>query len=126
MPHSVWHLDPLFSVPNTETPPGVQAFAFLDTVGPGGGGTVVLAGSHRLHRLGARIGSKRTPTRLKRDKVFGDLFRAEAPCGSCTRRRRIAHRPRLMLSHYIEFIQVIEFIQFIHLIQLMQIINLMN
>ncbi|GAA4998432.1 phytanoyl-CoA dioxygenase family protein [Actinopolymorpha pittospori] len=47
VPHHMWHTDVGY-----DTPPGqligVKHWAFVDAVEPGGGGTVQLAGSHRL------------------------------------------------------------------------------
>jgi hypothetical protein len=71
-----WHVD-FPRLPGGERP-GVQLFAFLDTVEPGGGGTVVVAGSHRLLNDGhlRRTGDIRRP--LQRLPVFEDLF-ADGP-----------------------------------------------
>ncbi len=45
--HGSWHLD--YACPGgVDCLPGVQAFLFLDKVEPGGGGTLAVAGSHRL------------------------------------------------------------------------------
>jgi hypothetical protein len=48
---------------------GVQLFGFLDTVEPRGGGTVVIAGSHRLFNFGRHIHGKEF-TRLVREEPF--------------------------------------------------------
>jgi ectoine hydroxylase-related dioxygenase (phytanoyl-CoA dioxygenase family) len=71
-----WHVD-FPRLPSGERP-GVQLFAFLDRVEPGGGGSVVVAGSHRLLNDGhlRRTGDIRGP--LQRLPVFEDLF-AEGP-----------------------------------------------
>ncbi len=46
VPRSMWHTDaPRVTGPGV---PGIIALAFLDTVSAGGGGTLVVAGSHRL------------------------------------------------------------------------------
>ena len=48
VPYRAWHYD-LQQLPGgSGPPPGVQLFAFLNTVRPGGGGTVVVTGTHRL------------------------------------------------------------------------------
>lgn len=47
LPHGGWHQDWDFRL-NCEPVRWVKAFAFLNEVGPGGGGTLVVAGSHRL------------------------------------------------------------------------------
>jgi hypothetical protein len=47
VPAAQWHLDFLARGPLTPLP-GIRVLAFIDTVEPHGGGTLVLAGSHRL------------------------------------------------------------------------------
>lgn len=49
--------------------PGVQLFCCLDTVEPRGGGTVIVAGSHRLFDFGRHIHGKEF-TRLVREQPF--------------------------------------------------------
>lgn len=47
VPHKQWHFD--FAAPSAaERLPGAQAFVFLDRVEPRGGGTLAIAGIHRL------------------------------------------------------------------------------
>jgi hypothetical protein len=47
LPHGTWHTD--FGLARPRWPAaGVKVFAFLDDVAPGGGGTLVLSGTHRL------------------------------------------------------------------------------
>lgn len=72
VPHALWHVD-LPRVPESD-PPGVQVFTFLDTVLPGGGGTLVVAGSHRLANEGRRIRSAEVKKILKREPYFQALF----------------------------------------------------
>lgn len=76
VPHINWHLD----VPRLASGecPGVQMFTFLDTVEPGGGGTLVVAGSHRLLNENRRIGSKDVKRKLKQEPYFRDLMSREA------------------------------------------------
>jgi hypothetical protein len=50
--------------------PGVQLFAFLEEVSPGGGGTVVVAGSHRLLNEGRHLRSKEIRRRLSSEAFF--------------------------------------------------------
>jgi hypothetical protein len=82
----------LFTLPNTEvwtlpigwhtdTPrlasgewPGVQVFICLDAVEPGGGGTLVVAGSHRLLNDGRSIVPRDFPRLLNDEPFFRDLF----------------------------------------------------
>jgi hypothetical protein len=47
VPYQAWHLDSTASVP-AGTLPGVTLFTFLASVSKGGGGTLVVEGSHRL------------------------------------------------------------------------------
>ena len=89
VPHSIWHLD-LPRLPDSGLP-GVQMFAFLDTVAPGGGGTLVVTGSHRLLNEGRRISSKQLKKRLKREPYFRDLMSR----GFADRHRFIRERSRL-------------------------------
>jgi hypothetical protein len=51
-----WHVDAPRLASNRR--PGVQLFAFLDTVEPEGGGTLALGGSHRLFNEGRVIRAK--------------------------------------------------------------------
>jgi ectoine hydroxylase-related dioxygenase (phytanoyl-CoA dioxygenase family) len=47
VPHAQWHMDwPARG--RLDTPLGIRLFAYADHVPPGGGGTCVIAGSHRL------------------------------------------------------------------------------
>lgn len=71
VPSTVWHVD-------TPRVPagmiGVQVFVFLHEVRHAGGGTLMVAGSHRLLNTGTRIGSKEIKRRLKRMPYFRDLM----------------------------------------------------
>lgn len=73
VPHNVWHLD----VPRLGELglPGVQMFVFLEKVTPRRGGTLVVAGSHRLLNDRGMIRSKHVKRRLKREDYFRGLFR---------------------------------------------------
>ena len=77
VPHNVWHLD----VPRLPDGgiPGVQIFTFLESVAPTGGGTLVVAGSHRLLNGSERISSKNVKRRLKDEPYFRDLMSADTP-----------------------------------------------
>jgi hypothetical protein len=68
--------------------PGVQLFTFLDTVEPGGGGTLVVAGSHRLLNEGRFIRSKDLKRLLGREAFFRELY-AEMPASVKDRDRLI-------------------------------------
>jgi hypothetical protein len=77
VPASIWHLD----IPRLgdDAVPGVQAFTFLGEVAPGGGGTLVVAGSHRLLNTGQRVRSKDVKKRLRRKPYFTTLMDRQAP-----------------------------------------------
>lgn len=72
VPHKVWHLD----VPRLGEVgrPGVQMFTFVDSVPPGAGATLVVAGSHRLLNDRGRVRSKDVKARLKQEPYFRDLL----------------------------------------------------
>ena len=72
IPHNVWHLD-LVKTPNKGIR-GIQVFTFLDTVMPEGGGTLAVAGSHRMLDDISWIGSKQAKRHLKREPYFRDLM----------------------------------------------------
>ena len=72
VPYMHWHLDAP-RLPNRGIP-GVQVFTFLETVTPTGGGTVAVAGSHRLLNGGERISSREIKRRLKQEPYFRDLM----------------------------------------------------
>ncbi|MDE2851421.1 MAG: phytanoyl-CoA dioxygenase family protein [Acidobacteriota bacterium] len=73
LPETTWHVD-LPKLPNRRTTPGVQAFAMLDTVEPGGGGTVVVQGGHRLLYDIPWLGSRQITERLRRERYFRELM----------------------------------------------------
>jgi ectoine hydroxylase-related dioxygenase (phytanoyl-CoA dioxygenase family) len=72
VPPNVWHLD--FPRLASGQSPGVQLFAFLDTVEPRGGGTLVVAGSHRLLNTGRFIRSRDVKRQMGREEFFRVLF----------------------------------------------------
>jgi ectoine hydroxylase-related dioxygenase (phytanoyl-CoA dioxygenase family) len=67
-----WHVD----APRLESNrrPGVQLFTCLDTVEPHGGGTLVIAGSHRLFNEGRFILAKELRRLLCREDYFRALY----------------------------------------------------
>jgi len=69
---SGWHAD----VPRLASgrSHGVQLFVLLDVVEPGGGGTVAIAGSHRLLNLGRHIRMKELRPLLCREPFFRELY----------------------------------------------------
>ena len=71
VPRSIWHVD----VPRSAAigAPGPEMFTFLDKVKPKGGGTLVLAGSHRLLNDVDYLSSKNVKKRLKRHTYFREL-----------------------------------------------------
>ena len=78
VPHRVWHTDaPRVTLPGV---PGIIMLAFLDTVLPGGGGTLFVAGSHRLlDAPGRELRSKAFRKALKRKPYFEVLLGAAGP-----------------------------------------------
>ena len=78
VPHG-WHVD----LPRLASGrrPGVQVFAFLDTVAPRGGGTLVIAGSHRLLNDGRALRVKEMTELLCRDTFLRELY-TEAPASA--------------------------------------------
>ena len=77
VPHSMWHLD----VPRLGEAgaPGVQMFTFLDPVARGGGGTLLVAGSHRLLNDAGALASRNVKRRLRRLPYFRELMNVDAP-----------------------------------------------
>ncbi len=76
LPHQNWHMD-IPRLPD-ESVPGVQIFAFLETVEPGGGGTLAVTGSHRLFNERMRISSGDLRKRLKQEPYFAALMSTQA------------------------------------------------
>lgn len=75
VPHQHWHLDmPRLADGGV---PGVQIFAFLETVEPGGGGTLAVTGSHRLGNSGVRINSGDLRKQLRQEPYFAALMSAQ-------------------------------------------------
>jgi hypothetical protein len=72
LPHQNWHLD-VPRLPEGDGP-GVQIFACLEIVEPGGGGTLAVTGSHRLRNEGVRISSADLRKRLKQERYFAELM----------------------------------------------------
>ncbi len=72
VPHDVWHVDASRLGPLG--PPGLQMFTFLDDVEPEGGGTLIVAGSHRLLNHSGVLRSKEIKQRLSREPYFRSLF----------------------------------------------------
>ncbi|HAJ76474.1 MAG TPA: hypothetical protein DCM64_08445 [Gammaproteobacteria bacterium] len=76
VPLGPWHIDvPRFP---EGTIPGVQVFTFLDSVRPGNGGTLAVAGSHKLFNHGISIRSKEIARQLQKLNYFEDLMTNEA------------------------------------------------
>lgn len=72
VPRKGWHVD----IPRLTSGrrPGVQLFTFLDTVECRGGGTLVVAGSHRLLNDGRFIRSRDVRRLLGREAFFRELY----------------------------------------------------
>lgn len=72
LPRGGWHTDGICMASGAS--PGVQMFSFLDPVLPGGGGTLVVAGSHRLTNEGRAMRIREITRRLKREPFFRALM----------------------------------------------------
>jgi ectoine hydroxylase-related dioxygenase (phytanoyl-CoA dioxygenase family) len=70
---SGWHVD----VPRLASgrSPGLQVFVLLDDVAPGGGGTVAIAGAHRLLNDRGFLTIRDVRKRLSAEPFFGDPLR---------------------------------------------------
>ena len=77
VPHNIWHLD-LPRLPLMEVV-GIQMFTFLHRVKPGGGGTLIVAGSHLLLNNGKFIRSKQVKKQLRHQAYFRDLMSKDLP-----------------------------------------------
>jgi ectoine hydroxylase-related dioxygenase (phytanoyl-CoA dioxygenase family) len=75
VPATSWHVD-MPRLGDTGIP-GVQVFTFLDTVAPGGGCTVIVAGSHQLANGRGRLSSGQVKRVLKREPYFRELMSRE-------------------------------------------------
>ncbi|MEL7488568.1 MAG: hypothetical protein AAGJ87_15290 [Pseudomonadota bacterium] len=72
VPHDVWHVDmPRLGALGA---PGVQIFVILKDLEPKGGGTLVLAGSHRFLNTSRVIRSKKIKQLLGKEPYFRALF----------------------------------------------------
>lgn len=73
VPSAMWHVDmPRLTQPGVS---GVQMFSFVEPAPPGGGATLVVAGSHRFLNDGRRIASKDLKRALARhQQYFCDLL----------------------------------------------------
>jgi hypothetical protein len=94
LPHKVWHFDLPVSA-SFEGLPGVQIFAFLSRVAPGGGGTLVVTGSHRI---AFRLASSAPGGRGRSAEIRKMLARSEpwfrelgSPGASTDREARLMH-----------------------------------
>jgi len=89
VPHKQWHLD---LPPRSAAPacPGVRVFAFLSSVLPRGGGTLVVTGSHRLvQALGDRTGNPLRSPEVRKRLMAGDpWFRSLCSADESTDRVR--------------------------------------
>ena len=72
LPAVLWHTD--FPRASQAGCPGVQVFTFLSPVGPGAGGTLVAAGSHRLLNDEGELRSKDIKARLRALPPFARLM----------------------------------------------------
>jgi Phytanoyl-CoA dioxygenase (PhyH) len=97
-----WHVDAPRLASGRQ--PGLQLFAFLDTVEPRGGGTLVLAGSHRLLNEGRHIRVKDLNRLLRREAFFRALY-SEAPA-SAEDRVRLLDQPSAVGDVALELVEL--------------------
>jgi len=71
---------------------GVQLFAFLDVVEARGGGTLAIAGSHRLLNEARPIRPSELRRLLRAEPFFADLLLADHPASSPQQRANLLHR----------------------------------
>jgi hypothetical protein len=72
VPHQNWHVDmPRLAAKGV---PGVQIFACLERVEPGGGGTLAVTGSHHFGNTGTRVNSGDLRKQLRRERYFAELM----------------------------------------------------
>ncbi len=88
LPRKLWHVDaPRLGAAGC---PGVQAFLFLQFVAPGGGGTVVAAGSHRYLNDCGKVRSKDIKKRLRTEHpFFRELMNRAQPEGNAVDEARL-------------------------------------
>ena len=77
VPSTTWHLD-MPAIDNKGLP-GIQMFTFLTEVRPGGGGTLVVAGSHRQLDELDNFKPKAVRAVLKKEAFFRNLWSKEFP-----------------------------------------------
>jgi hypothetical protein len=85
--------------------PGVQLFTFLDTVEHRGGGTLVVAGSHRLLNEGRFIKVEEIRRLISRDAFFCELY-STAPAGAKDR-THLLNRPVALGKVALELVELI-------------------
>ncbi len=77
MPHDGWHVD-IARVASGQRP-GVQVFILLSEIKPQGGGTLVVAGSHRLLNDSGFIRSRDVTASLRQEPFFRELMAVAHP-----------------------------------------------
>lgn len=82
LPHAAAQTAPTWHVDSPRLPSGqgfgVQMFGFLDTVIPGGGGALAVAGSHHLLNDGRYLQMSEIGSLLRRDDFFQRLYATDA------------------------------------------------
>jgi hypothetical protein len=98
-----WHVD----IPRLASGkrPGVQLFTFLDRVETRGGGTLVIAGSHRLLNEKRFMRMKELRHLLCREDYFRNLY-SEAPPASAQDRARLLHESGLVGNVVVEVVEL--------------------
>jgi hypothetical protein len=72
LPREGWHTDGIRTASGAS--PGAQVLGFLDHVRPGGGGTLVVAGSHQIANEGRPMRIREITRRLRREPFFRELM----------------------------------------------------
>jgi Phytanoyl-CoA dioxygenase (PhyH) len=97
-----WHVDiPRFA---TGRRPGVQLFAFLDTVAHRGGGTLAVTGSHRLLNEGRSIRVRDLKRLFCRDAFFRELYAGAQELGED--RARLLGRTSIVADVALEVVEL--------------------
>jgi hypothetical protein len=114
----------LFTLPNAETwtvpsgwhsdrprlasgqSPGLQLFAFLDVVETRGGGTLAIAGSHRLLNEGRHIRPSDFGGLLRREPLFADLLGGAPDAGSPHHRTQLLDRAATIGNAQLQIVEM--------------------
>ncbi len=85
---------------------GVQLFAFLDVVEARGGGTLAIAGSHRLLNEGRAIRPSEMRRLLRADPFFADLMFTDPAADDATQRAKLLHRSGAVRNVQLQIVEM--------------------